>query len=75
MEDSMFTALVIAATVTVSDVTPRATPQCEYRRYVTAGIWTALDDAERAGASVYVRNNLENTLRDTVRREREACRV
>lgn len=68
----MLTALALIAS-TVS--TPAVTPQCEYRRFLTAGVWSALDDAERAGASVYVVNNLENTLRDTAARERQACGV
>lgn len=67
----MLTTLALVAS-TLS--TPAVTPQCEYRRYLTAGVWSALDDAERHGASVYVRNTLEMTLRDTVQREREACR-
>lgn len=67
----MLTTLALVAS-TLS--TPAVAPQCEYRRYLTAGVWTALDDAERHGASVYVRNSLETTLRDTVAREREACK-
>jgi hypothetical protein len=63
------TLAIVASTMT----TPAVTPQCEYRRYLTAGVWSALEDAERHGASVYVRNNLATTLRDTVAREREAC--
>lgn len=75
----MLTTLALVAStlttpVNAPSVTPHATPQCEYRRYLTAGVWTALDDAERHGASVYVRNSLETTLRDTVAREREACK-
>jgi hypothetical protein len=64
------TLAIVASTMT----TPAVTPQCEYRRYLTAGVWSALDDAEHHGASVYVRNNLATTLRDTVQREREACK-
>ena len=65
--------LTVLALVASTVPAPAVTPQCEYRRYLTAAVWSSLDDAERAGASVYVINNLENTLRDTVRREREAC--
>lgn len=68
--------LAIATALSTQPVIPaRATPQCEYYRYMTAGIWSALDDAERAGASLLVTNNLETTLRDSVRRERKACRA
>lgn len=68
----MFTTLaLIASTVAVSPIV--TTPQCEYYRYMSAAVWSALDDAERADASKLVTNNLENTLRDAVQRQRKAC--
>lgn len=69
------TLAIVASIVTGPTVTRTATPQCEYHRYMTAAVWSALDDAERAGASKYVTNNIETTLRDAVQRERKACRV
>lgn len=72
----MFSALVLAATLSTQPVVPsRVTPQCEYLRYMSAAVWSALDDAERVGASNLVTNNLEMTLRAIVQRERKACRV
>lgn len=67
----MFTALALVASV--ATVSPIVTPQCEYYRYMSAAVWSALDDAERAGSSRLVTNNLENTLRDAVQRQRKAC--
>ncbi len=73
----MFPVLALALTVVASPVVAspveHVTPQCTYSRYVVAGIWSALDDAERHGESKLVTNNLENTLRDATRRQREAC--
>ncbi|WP_085044351.1 hypothetical protein [Ensifer aridi] len=68
------TIAIVTALVAGPTVTRTATPQCQYYRYMTAGIWTALDDAERAGASRLVTNNIETTLRDAVQRERKACK-
>lgn len=72
----MLTVLaVVASTVSApAAVSQPVTPQCEYQRYMTAGVWSALDDAERAHASLYVRNQLVTTLYEAVRREREACK-
>jgi len=69
----MLFALAILTT-TVTPTPERVTPQCEYMRYMVAGVWSALDDAERAKASFAVRNNLENTLRSIVAKAREVCR-
>jgi len=62
-----FTLALITSTVS------GPTPQCEYYRYMTAAIWSAVDDAERAKASKLVIGNLENTLRDAVAKERREC--
>jgi hypothetical protein len=68
------TLAIVSALVTGPTVTRTATPHCQYYRYMTAAIWSALDDAERAGASKLVTNNIETTLRDAVQRERKACK-
>ena len=68
----MFPVLTLALTVAATPL-QTVTPQCTYSRYIVAGVWSALDDAERHGESKLVTNNLEKTLRDATRRQREAC--
>lgn len=73
----MLTVLALVAS-TVPVLTARAepsvpSPQCEYYRYMAAGVWSALDDAERGGASFMARNNIEVTLRSVVAGQRGAC--
>jgi hypothetical protein len=70
---------VLASTVAVSPelVTRplpfKPSPQCEYYRYMAAAVWSALDDAERGGASFIARSNIEMTLRTVVAGQRGAC--
>jgi hypothetical protein len=78
----MLTILAIVASVSATPTTEIVTrplpfkpsPQCEYYRYMAADVWSALDDAERGGASFVARNNLEVTLRSVVANQRKACR-
>lgn len=66
----MLTVLALVAAVSSP---PAASPQCEYYRYMAAAVWSALDDAERARASLSARNNLEQTLRAVVAQQRKVC--
>jgi len=67
----MLTTLALVAATTINVSNP--TPQCEYYRYLSGSVWSALDDAERHGASRFTTMNLETTLRDTAAKERKAC--
>lgn len=69
----MLKALALIASVSATPTTGIVTPQCEYYQYMAAGVWSALDDAERAGVSLAARNNLESTLRAVVAGQRKAC--
>ncbi|NTI22356.1 hypothetical protein G6M87_10855 [Rhizobium rhizogenes] len=73
----MFKILVLASTVAVTPVVAQPvtpTPQCEYLHYMSAAVWSALDDAERNGASKFAIHNIESTLHDTVTMERRVCK-
>lgn len=70
----MLATLALALSVTAAPPQP-VTPSCTYYRFMTAGIWSALDDAERNRTDPTVVRSLEATLRSVVAKEHRACGV